>query len=110
MNALVVGADRLGNIPGVLAEYGIAIQSHVSGRDRAHQRSAGNLPSGIGMVILFTDFLGHNVMRSYRDAAQREGVRVVCCRRSVCALKQALGASPDCSRCAGHLAQATARG
>ncbi|MCB1886562.1 MAG: DUF2325 domain-containing protein [Rhodocyclaceae bacterium] len=99
MNALVVGADRLGNIPGVLAEYGISIKSHVSGRDRSHQRAAGALPSGIGMVILFTDFLGHNVMRSYRDAAQREGVRLVCCRRSVCALKQALGAGEACGAC-----------
>ena len=49
MNALVVGADRLGNIPGVLAEYGISIKSHVSGRDRSHQRAAGALPSGIGI-------------------------------------------------------------
>ncbi len=103
MNALVVGADRLGNIPGLLAEYGISIKSHVSGRDRAHQRSAGPLPTGIGMVILFTDFLGHNVMRSYRDAANREGIPLVCCRRSVCALKQALGNAgcADCSRRAG---------
>ena len=97
MNALVVGADRLGNIPGLLAEYGISIKTHLSGRDRAHQRMAGGLPANIGIVILFTDFLGHNVMRSFRDAANREGVPLVCCRRSVCALKKALGAA-----CCGH--------
>ena len=91
MNALVVGADRLGNIPSLLEEYGIRVASHVSGRAPARQRAAPTLPAGVGMVILFTDFLGHNVMRSYRAAAGREGVRVVCCRRSVCALKQALG-------------------
>lgn len=99
MNALVVGADRLGNIPELLSEYGIRISAHVSGRDRAHQRAAGALPSGISMVILFTDFLGHNVMRSYRDAAQREGVRLVCCRRSVCALRSALGPNACCAGC-----------
>lgn len=91
MNALVVGADRLGNIPDLLAAYGIRIAGHLSGRDRSHQRAPGTLPAGIGMVILFTDFLGHNVMRGYREVACREGVRVVCCRRSVCALERALG-------------------
>jgi hypothetical protein len=39
---------------------------------------------------LMTDFLGHNVMKAFRQAAQRSGVRVLACRRSVCALKQAL--------------------
>lgn len=98
MDALVVGADRLGNIPALLEAYGIRIASHVTGRDRSHQRSAANVPAGIGLVILFTDFLGHNVMRSYRDAAGRAGARLVCCRRSVCALQQALGNS-GCAGC-----------
>lgn len=91
MNALIVGADRLGNIPDVLGEFGIRVAAHVSGRDSSHQRRGASLPSGIEMVILFTDFLGHNVMQRFRDAATREKVMVVCCRRSVCALQQALG-------------------
>ncbi len=90
MNALVVGADRLGNIPDVLNQFGINIAGHVSGRDSTHQRRTAPLPSGTDIVILFTDFLGHNVMQRFRQAAQREDVRVVCCRRSVCALHQAL--------------------
>lgn len=91
MDALLVGADRLGNIPDVLDSFGIRIAGHVSGRDTTHQRRTAPLPSGIGMVILFTDFLGHNVMQRFRDAASREGVMFVCCRRSTCALQQALG-------------------
>lgn len=90
MNALIVGADRLGNIPDVLGNFGIRIAAHVSGRDSTHQRRGASLPSGIQIVILFTDFLGHNVMQRFRDAATRENVTVVCCRRSVCALQQAL--------------------
>lgn len=103
MNALIVGADRLGNIPDVLAGFGIRIAAHVSGRETAHQRRSTPLPAGIEMVILFTDFLGHNVMQRFREAASREGVAVVCCRRSVCALQQALGRRTDsaaCGRCA----------
>ncbi|MBQ1658091.1 MAG: DUF2325 domain-containing protein [Rhodocyclaceae bacterium] len=91
MNALVVGADRLGNIPDVLDQFGIRIAAHVSGRESAHQRRSAPLPAGTQLVILFTDFLGHNVMQRFREAAAREGVMVVCCRRSVCALQQALG-------------------
>ena len=100
MDALIVGADRLGNIPNVLSEFGIRIAGHVSGRETAHQRRTATLPAGIGMVILFTDFLGHNVMQRFREAASKEGAVVVCCRRSVCALQQALGKRVDRSNCA----------
>ncbi len=74
MNALLVGADRLGNIPDVLHNFGIRIAAHVSGRDTTHQRRSAPLPSGIGVVILFTDFLGHNVMQRFREAAGKQGV------------------------------------
>ncbi|MBV2262523.1 MAG: DUF2325 domain-containing protein [Thauera sp.] len=99
MNALLVGADRLGNIPDVLQNFGIRIAAHVSGRDTTHQRRSAPLPSGIGVVILFTDFLGHNVMQRFREAAGKQGVQVVCCRRSTCALQQALDRQMG-SRCA----------
>ncbi len=104
MNALIVGADRLGNIPDVLAQFGIRIAAHVSGRDTTHQRRSAPLPAGIQVVILFTDFLGHNVMQRFREAASREGVMFVCCRRSVCALQEALGrrmSVEECSTCGG---------
>ena len=100
MDALIGGADRLGNIPNVLSEFGIRIGGHGSGRETAHQRRTATLPAGIGMVILFTDFLGHNVMQRFREAASKEGAAVVCCRRSVCALQQALGKRVDRSNCA----------
>ncbi len=97
MNALLVGADRLGNIPGLLSAYGINISRHVSGRGPAAQRSNGALPRGIDILILFTDFVGHNVMRGYREAARRQGMRFVACRRSVCDLRSALDS--NCERC-----------
>lgn len=101
MNALLVGADRLGKIPEVLDQFGIRIAGHVSGRERTQQRRTASLPSGVEMVILFTDFLGHNVMHRFREAAEREGAHVVCCRRSVCALQQALDKrnAPQCDGC-----------
>jgi len=92
MNAVIVGADRLGKIPDVLRSYDIEITKHVSGRAPAQQRKAASvLPAGTEMVILFTDFLCHNVMQRFRRMASRDGVQLICCRRSVCALEKALG-------------------
>ena len=90
ISAVIVGADRLGNIPNLLREHNIAITHHISGRDPSHQKKTLQLPTGTQMVILLTDFLGHNVMKTFRNAAQRSGVKVVACRRLVCAMQQAL--------------------
>lgn len=90
MNAMLVGADKLGNIPEVLADFGIRIAQHVSGRHATHQRKFSGLPKNTDLVILFTDFLGHNVMKTFRDAARREGLPVVACRRSTCSVKKSL--------------------
>lgn len=98
LNAVIVGADRLGNIPDLLGSHNIRIIGHVSGRDPSHQRRTLSLPSGTELVILLTDFLGHNVMKSFRQAAQRSGARVMACRRSVCAVQQALEQSGLCQR------------
>lgn len=90
VSALVVGADNLGNIPALLQGHNIAVRHHVSGRAPSHQKKTPQLPSGTELVILLTDFLGHNVMKRFRAAAQRSGVRVLACRRSVCSMRQAL--------------------
>ena len=90
MNATVVGADRLGNIPDLLDAQGIRILCHISGRAAADQRRAGGLPRGTQLLILFTDFVGHNVMRSFRQAANEAGVPVLACRRSASCLAHSL--------------------
>lgn len=101
MKAMLVGADTLGNIPDVLQDYGITIHHHLSGRNSAHQRKSGQLPVGTDLLILFTDFLGHNVMRHFRGLAASSNVRFIACRRSVCALSQTLSGHgfDRCSTC-----------
>ncbi|PLC53810.1 hypothetical protein CR155_10200 [Pollutimonas nitritireducens] len=99
VNAVVVGADRLGNIPDLLKGHNIAIRQHISGRDPSHQKKTLQLPSGTQLLILLTDFLGHNVMKTFRAAAQRSGIRVLACRRSVCSMKQALNQCGYCEAC-----------
>jgi len=99
VSAVVVGADRLGNIPELLKGHNIAIRHHISGRDPSHQKKTLQLPSGTELLILLTDFLGHNVMKTFRAAAQRAGIRVLACRRSVCSMKQALNQCGYCETC-----------
>ncbi|OQS36994.1 hypothetical protein B0T40_08675 [Chromobacterium haemolyticum] len=89
MNALLIGADSLGNIPAVLQSYDIRITRHICGRNVAHQRKA-PLPGKPDLLILLTDFLGHNVMRNYRDSAHALGIPVVACRRSATAVERRL--------------------
>lgn len=104
MRALLVGADRLGNIPEVLADHGISVVGHVSGRNPAHQRRMGDSGRQADLMILFTDFLGHNVMKQFRDLAGRQGMRVLACRRSVSCLVASLAglglAAPPLAACA----------
>ena len=90
MNATLVGADRLGNIPAVLRTQGIAILEHISGRPAADQRRVPGLPRGTQVLILFTDFINHNAMQNYRRAAQEHGIPVVACRRSSSCLVRTL--------------------
>lgn len=106
MNAMLVGADRLGSIPDRLAAFGITITRHVSGRNAMDQRRLPALPKNIDLLILFTDFLGHNVMKSFRSQAQADGVRVVACRRSASCLaeelERRLAPADACQTCPRH--------
>ncbi|HSD60622.1 MAG TPA: DUF2325 domain-containing protein [Burkholderiales bacterium] len=101
MRALLLGADRLGNIPEVLAGHGITIVGHVTGRNPTHQRRMPESGRQADLMILFTDFLGHNVMKQFRAMAEREGIRVLACRRSISCLVQSLaGLYGGCDGCA----------
>jgi len=104
MNAVVVGADRLGNIPELLAKMGISIANHISGRAASHQRQLAALPLNTDLLILFTDFLNHNAMQSYRNRARSQGIRVLACRRSASCLltevQRLLGRGADRMECA----------
>ena len=90
MDAIVIGADSLGNIPELLSDWNINIIRHITGRHVAHQRKEHGLPKNTELLILFTDFLGHNVMRHFRNLAQAEGIPFIACRRSASYLAQSL--------------------
>jgi hypothetical protein len=95
MNAVLVGADRLGNIPEALEKLGIRIARHITGRASSHQKQLVALPANTHLLILFTDFLNHNAMRNYRNRAAADGIQIVACKRSLNSLLMQLEALFD---------------
>jgi hypothetical protein len=87
---IIVGADRLGNIEDVLQQRGYSELMHVRGRNpKAQSRWEGGLERA-QLMVLFTDFLGHNVMRKFRRLAKDNRIPYVACRRSTVSLSEAL--------------------
>ncbi len=80
---IIIGADRLGNIESLLKERGFSDLKHITGR---HPKAQKNIPvstSGAQLMILFTDFVGHNVMRNFRKQAREQQIPFIACKRSV---------------------------
>ena len=101
---MLIGADRLGNISGLLRQRGFSSHVHITGRNPSAQRGCGRL-EGTKLMILFTDFVGHNVMRKFRRLAKANAIPFVACRRSVVSVSKALdklqGQEACCVGCDG---------
>ncbi len=81
--AILIGADRLGNIEKLLKARGFSKLKHISGR---HSKAQGGMVVGMSnatLMILFTDFVGHNVMHNFRKQAKAQKIPFIACRRSV---------------------------
>ena len=81
MTVLVVGADRLGNIPGKLQEEGAEEIIHWTGRHKCFLNKT--LPKKVDRVIIFWDFLNHNLMANIKQQAKAAGIPVIFSRRSL---------------------------
>lgn len=90
---IVVGADRLGNIEMLLKERGFSELKHITGRHPKAQKSIQVSTARAKLMILFTDFVGHNVMRNFRKLAREQQIPFIACKRSVCDLAHNLDKS-----------------
>lgn len=71
---LVVGANNLGAIPKVLRKnFGVYEVIHWSGRQA---RPPNSLPKNVKMVLVYTGFVNHGLMRRVRKLARKRGVKV----------------------------------
>lgn len=101
MSYVVIGADRLGNIIHMLEEKLDGKLIHVSGRKKKDQ--AYELPQMVKGVIVFTDFINHNLAKRVKADAKKRNVPIVFAKRSVhhleCTLEQMMSCTNmECDR------------
>ncbi|MGB3365893.1 MAG: DUF2325 domain-containing protein [Acidaminobacteraceae bacterium] len=97
MNALLIGADRLGKIPALLNEKGIDEFTHWDGRKKGMRNMT--VPSNIDMIIVFIDFIEHRLTEKIKEVAKEESIPCIFSRRAVSDLSTKLDTCISCGRC-----------
>lgn len=77
---LVVGGDSLGNIDKNLKSLGYNKIEHISGRKTRHRQV--HIPQETDVVLVLTDYIGHNLCQIIKDRAKDVGVKTVFSRRA----------------------------
>ncbi|HWQ70769.1 MAG TPA: DUF2325 domain-containing protein [Desulfitobacteriaceae bacterium] len=75
MRVLLVGADRLGNIPKKLEQEGFEEIIHWTGRNKSFRNK--NVPKNIKRVIVFYNYINHGTMNSVKRQAKASGIPII---------------------------------
>lgn len=86
MTVLLVGADRLGNMPRELEDHGASEIIHWSGRKERNR----DIPRNVDMILVVHDYVNHALMDSVKGQAKRRRLPIIFAKRGVADLKQAL--------------------
>ncbi|TDX48948.1 DUF2325 domain-containing protein [Orenia marismortui] len=78
MSIVIVGGDKLGNIPTELNKLGFDKIEHISGRKSYKIQ----LTTNADMVLVLTDYISHNLCKNVKCKAKECDVPVLFCRRS----------------------------
>ncbi|AOY75902.1 DUF2325 domain-containing protein [Clostridium formicaceticum] len=97
MTALLIGADRLGNIPNTLMEYGIRDYIHWTGRKKGMRNF--EIPTETDMIIVFYDFIEHNITKIVKEKAKQNNIPCVFSRRACSDLVKQLNNCSGCKLC-----------
>ncbi len=97
MKALIVGADRLGNIPETLVNHGISDYIHWTGRKKGMRRL--EIPNEVDMVIVFYDFIEHNITEIVKQKAKQSKIPCIFSRRACSDLSKRLNDCKECNLC-----------
>lgn len=80
MSILVIGGDKLGSITGKLKENGFNKIGHITGRKKGDRKI--KIPENTDLVLVLTDYVGHNMAEIIKERSRRSDVEVMFCRRS----------------------------
>ncbi len=81
MTALIVGGDYIKQLERIIADRGVRRIEHWTGRKTGDLRRT--LPKGTGLVVLLCDYLSHSLAKKVKGDAERLGLPVLYCRRSL---------------------------
>lgn len=81
MTALIVGGDYIKPIEKIITDRGVQKIEHWTGRKTGDMRKT--VPKGTRLVILLCDYLNHGLAKKVRGDADRLGLPVIYCRRSL---------------------------
>jgi hypothetical protein len=77
---LVIGGDRVGEIENMLQEKGYRHVYHISGREKSDMKAS--IPADTELVVVFINFVNHNLSKNIKKLAKQKQVPIVFCRRS----------------------------
>ncbi len=79
MSILVIGGDRLGNIPEMLQKNGFSYVQHYSGRKK---QSVEEIVASFDYILVLTDFVGTDLARRIKTEAKKKKVSFTFSKRS----------------------------
>ncbi len=97
MNALLIGADRLGNIPDLLENRGIEEFTHWDGRKKGMRKL--KIPHDTDVVIIFTDFIEHRLTEKIKSETKALNIPCIFSRRAVSDLSKQMDKCQQCGLC-----------
>jgi hypothetical protein len=80
VSILVIGGDKLGNIKDKLKENGFNKIDHISGRKKGDRKI--KISEGTDLVLVLTDYIGHNISEIIKNQSKRSDVTIMFCKRS----------------------------
>ncbi|WP_066504656.1 DUF2325 domain-containing protein [Abyssisolibacter fermentans] len=94
MTALIVGGDKLGNIPQVLNNKGVDDFIHWTGRKKLMYNK--EIPSNIDMVIVFYDFINHNTAGAIKKMTKNLEIPCIYSKRACSDLAKKMDNCRNC--------------
>lgn len=80
MGIVIVGGDYFETINCNLCKNGFCIIKHISGRKNSHKSV--EIPKNADVVLVFTDYVSHNLCEHIKKESKRLGIRAVYCKRA----------------------------
>lgn len=97
MTALIVGGDKLGNIPQTLSENGVDKYIHWSGRKKGMRNK--KIPTDTDLVIILYDFVEHNLTKLIKNQTKLMSIPCIYSKRATTDLSNKLRCSNCCRNC-----------